>query len=70
VFLQAPDFEVLKAMNQSAVEAEVVTKTLTVRNTPWRSWKHDFKDSSLSHHVLSSFSGDMEMTRECFEMCK
>ncbi|KAK5914661.1 hypothetical protein CgunFtcFv8_009084 [Champsocephalus gunnari] len=29
VFLQAPDFEVLKAMNQSAVEAEVVTKTLT-----------------------------------------
>ncbi|KAI4786965.1 hypothetical protein KUCAC02_036779 [Chaenocephalus aceratus] len=26
---QAPDFEVLKAMNQSAVEAEVVTKTLT-----------------------------------------
>ncbi|XP_029914217.1 MAGUK p55 subfamily member 2a isoform X3 [Myripristis murdjan] len=29
VFLQAPDFEVLKALNHSAVEAEVVTKTLT-----------------------------------------
>ncbi|KAM9843786.1 MAGUK p55 subfamily member 2a [Aulostomus maculatus] len=29
VFLQSPDFEVLKAMNRSAVEAEVVTKTLT-----------------------------------------
>ncbi|XP_060946342.1 MAGUK p55 subfamily member 2a isoform X2 [Limanda limanda] len=29
VFLQSPDFEVLKAMNQSAVDAEVVTKTLT-----------------------------------------
>ncbi|XP_030592699.1 MAGUK p55 subfamily member 2-like isoform X2 [Archocentrus centrarchus] len=28
VFLQAPEFEVLKAINQSAVEAEVVTKTL------------------------------------------
>lgn len=30
VFLQCPDFEVLKAMNRSAVEAGVVTKTLTV----------------------------------------
>ncbi|KAM6905659.1 MAGUK p55 subfamily member 2a [Xenentodon cancila] len=29
VFLQAPEFEVLKAMNRSAVEAGVVTKTLT-----------------------------------------
>ncbi|KAK5856853.1 hypothetical protein PBY51_008420 [Eleginops maclovinus] len=29
VFLQAPEFEVLKAMNRSAVEAEVSTKTLT-----------------------------------------
>ncbi|XP_017287699.1 MAGUK p55 subfamily member 2 isoform X2 [Kryptolebias marmoratus] len=29
VFLQSPDFEVLKAMNRSAVEAGVVTKTLT-----------------------------------------
>uniref|UniRef100_A0AAQ6AQ52 Membrane protein, palmitoylated 2a (MAGUK p55 subfamily member 2) n=1 Tax=Amphiprion ocellaris TaxID=80972 RepID=A0AAQ6AQ52_AMPOC len=29
VFLQSPDFEVLKAMNQSAVEAGVVPKTLT-----------------------------------------
>lgn len=29
VFLQSPDFEVLKAMNHSAVEAEVVNKTLT-----------------------------------------
>uniref|UniRef100_A0A8C6SDM7 Membrane protein, palmitoylated 2a (MAGUK p55 subfamily member 2) n=1 Tax=Neogobius melanostomus TaxID=47308 RepID=A0A8C6SDM7_9GOBI len=29
VFLQAPEFEVLKAMNQSAVEARVVTSTLT-----------------------------------------
>ncbi|XP_047428264.1 MAGUK p55 subfamily member 2a [Mugil cephalus] len=29
VFLQSPDFEVLKAMNHSAVEAGVVTKTLT-----------------------------------------
>uniref|UniRef100_A0A669FBI0 MAGUK p55 scaffold protein 2a n=1 Tax=Oreochromis niloticus TaxID=8128 RepID=A0A669FBI0_ORENI len=28
VFLQAPEFEVLKAINQSAVEAGVVTKTL------------------------------------------
>lgn len=30
VFLQCPEFEVLKAMNRSAVEAGVVTKTLTV----------------------------------------
>uniref|UniRef100_A0A8C2ZU18 MAGUK p55 scaffold protein 2 n=1 Tax=Cyclopterus lumpus TaxID=8103 RepID=A0A8C2ZU18_CYCLU len=29
VFLQSPDFEVLKAMNHSAVEAAVLTKTLT-----------------------------------------
>ncbi|XP_038164376.1 MAGUK p55 subfamily member 2a [Cyprinodon tularosa] len=29
VFLQSPDFEVLQAMNRSAVEAGVVTKTLT-----------------------------------------
>ncbi|XP_074513397.1 MAGUK p55 subfamily member 2a isoform X1 [Sebastes fasciatus] len=29
VFLQSPDFEVLKAMNHSAVEAAVVAKTLT-----------------------------------------
>ncbi|XP_061568000.1 MAGUK p55 subfamily member 2a [Cololabis saira] len=28
VFLQSPEFEVLKAMNRSAVEADVVTKTL------------------------------------------
>lgn len=33
VFLQSPEFEVLKAMNHSAVEAGVVPKTLTVRNT-------------------------------------
>lgn len=39
VFLQSPEFEVLKAMNHSAVEAEVVTQTLTVRHTC----------SSLSH---------------------
>lgn len=32
VFLQAPEFEVLKAINQSAVEAGVVTKTLTVQS--------------------------------------
>lgn len=32
VFLQSPEFEVLKAMNHSAVEAGVVAKTLTVRN--------------------------------------
>lgn len=31
VFLQSPEFEVLKAMNTSAVEAGVVDKTLTVR---------------------------------------
>lgn len=30
VFLQSPEFEVLKAMNHSAVEAGVVAKTLTV----------------------------------------
>lgn len=30
VFLQSPEFEVLKAMNTSAVEAGVVAKTLTV----------------------------------------
>ncbi|XP_029015199.1 MAGUK p55 subfamily member 2-like [Betta splendens] len=29
VFLQSPDFEVLKAMNQTAVDAGVVTKTMT-----------------------------------------
>ncbi|KAG7239904.1 hypothetical protein INR49_028232 [Caranx melampygus] len=29
VFLQSPDFEVLKAMNQSAVDAGVVAKTMT-----------------------------------------
>uniref|UniRef100_A0A3B3C4Q5 MAGUK p55 scaffold protein 2a n=1 Tax=Oryzias melastigma TaxID=30732 RepID=A0A3B3C4Q5_ORYME len=33
VFLQAPDFEVLKAMNCSAVEAGVDTKTLTLQRT-------------------------------------
>lgn len=32
VFLQSPEFEVLKAMNHSAVEAGVVAKTLTVRH--------------------------------------
>ena len=30
VFLQAPEFEVLKAMNNSVVEAGMVTKTVTV----------------------------------------
>lgn len=30
VFIEAPDFEVLKAMNRSAIEAGVVTKQLTV----------------------------------------
>lgn len=30
VFLQSPEFEVLKAMNTSAMEAGVVEKTLTV----------------------------------------
>lgn len=41
VFLQSPDFEVLKAMNHSAVEAEVVAKTLTVRNAHniFMNWK-------------------------------
>lgn len=32
VFLQSPEFEVLKVMNHSAVEAGVGAKTLTVRN--------------------------------------
>lgn len=31
VFIEAPDFEVLKAMNRSAIESGVVTKQLTVR---------------------------------------
>lgn len=31
VFIEAPDFEVLKDMNRSAIEARVVTKQLTVR---------------------------------------
>lgn len=30
VFIEAPDFEVLKAMNKSAIESGVVTKQLTV----------------------------------------
>lgn len=30
VFIEAPDFEVLKAMNRSAIESGVVTKQLTV----------------------------------------
>lgn len=32
VFLQSPEFEVLKVINHSAVEAGVVAKTLTVSN--------------------------------------
>uniref|UniRef100_A0A3P9BSY1 MAGUK p55 scaffold protein 2b n=3 Tax=Haplochromini TaxID=319058 RepID=A0A3P9BSY1_9CICH len=31
VFIEAPDFEVLKAMNRSAIESGVVTKQLTVK---------------------------------------
>lgn len=30
VFIEAPDYEVLKAMNRSAIELGVVTKQLTV----------------------------------------
>lgn len=30
VFIEAPDFEVLKAMNRSAIEAGIATKQLTV----------------------------------------
>lgn len=30
VFIEAPDFEVLKAMNRSAIESGVITKQLTV----------------------------------------
>lgn len=30
VFIEAPDFEVLKAMNRTALESGVVTKQLTV----------------------------------------
>lgn len=30
VFIEAPDYEVLKAMNRSAIESGVVTKQLTV----------------------------------------
>lgn len=36
VFIEAPDFEVLKAMNRSAIESGVVTKQLTV-SLRWRS---------------------------------
>lgn len=38
VFLQSPEFEVLKAMNTSAVEAGVVDKTLTVSDRCGRLW--------------------------------
>lgn len=48
VFLQSPEFEVLKAMNHSAVEAGVVTKTLTVRHAQHDSRsKKRTRDSSL-----------------------
>ena len=46
VFLQSPDFEVLKVMNHSAVDAGVVTKTLTVRNT----------ESAITHMNRNLFS--------------
>lgn len=37
VFIEAPDFEVLKAMNRSAIESGVVTKQLTVSvRSPWK----------------------------------
>lgn len=38
VFLQSPEFEVLKAMNHSAVEAGVVAKTLTVSKPLLHTW--------------------------------
>lgn len=41
VFIEAPDFEVLKAMNRSAIESGVVTKQLTVSVSSLKgSWKH------------------------------
>lgn len=41
VFIEAPDFEVLKAMNRSAIESGVVTKQLTVSVYCLKgSWKH------------------------------
>lgn len=46
VFIEAPDFEVLKDMNRSAIEAGVVTKQLTVRekNKVMRSSVHVWVD--------------------------
>lgn len=50
VFLQCPDFEVLKAMNRSAVEAGVVPKTLTVgeKKNPLSSNYKDFVSGKLN----------------------
>lgn len=50
VFIEAPDFEVLKDMNRSAIEARVVTKQLTVRLAK----KYACVDSSFSNGLLKS----------------
>ena len=37
VFIEAPDYEVLKAMNRTAIDSGVVTKQMTVRSrSRWR----------------------------------
>lgn len=35
VFIEAPDFETLRAMNRAALESGVSTKQLTVRRSEW-----------------------------------
>lgn len=48
VFIEAPDFEVLKAMNRSAIESGVVTKQLTVSESERLLKTHRL--GSLEHH--------------------
>lgn len=70
VFLQSPDFEVLKAMNQSAAEAGVVAKTLTVRNTCIEKRSCDSNKSPVSNKVTCFLSQDEELQRTCDESAK
>lgn len=70
VFLQSPEFEVLKAINQSAVEAGVAAKTLTVSNRfshaptpPVDTLNRDQRESCLP-------SQDEELNRTCGESAK
>lgn len=63
VFIEAPDYEVLKAMNRSAIESGVVTKQLTVSSCSFKTLETltdsvsvsdvmYFKTTIKFHHIL------------------